>query len=175
MAEKTSYKGWKRNTEGIKAAAQKKRDEAFARAEAAIKQLLREKRPINFETIAEVAKVTRAWLYKQPELRSRIETLRGQQKPKKQVPLELRASDKSKDALITELRKQNKELRAKIQQLNNEIEIVHGRALGMEDSQGRLTELEKQNSHLFNLLTQARAEIDALKEQDCSFNIDVPY
>jgi chromosome segregation ATPase len=164
MTKENSYTGWKRNTEGIKAAAQKKRNEAFDRAEAAIKQLLREKRPINFETIAEVAKVTRAWLYKQPELRSRIETLRAQQSPKRQLPPQLKASDKSKDTLITALKKQNKELRAKIQQLNKELEIVHGRAIGIDGLQERITELERQNRHLFNLLTQARAEIDGLRE-----------
>jgi hypothetical protein len=166
MTKKASYTGWKRNTEGIKAAAQKKRDEAFARAEEAIKQLLREKQPINFETVAEVAKVTRAWLYKQPELRSRIETIRAQQSPKRQLPPPLKASDKSKDTLITALKKQNKELRAKIQDLNRELEIVHSRASGMDDLQVSNTELEQQNRHLFNLLTQARAEIDGLKAKN---------
>ncbi len=175
MPEEDKPIGWKRNTDGIKAAAQRKRQEAFSRAEEAIKKLLREKQSINFEAVAEAAGVTRAWLYKQPELRSRIETLRGQQSPKRELPIELKASDKSKDTLIMELKKQNRELRSKIQQLNREVEIVYGRALGIEDLQKKNTELEKQNHHLFNLLTQARAEIDALKQQEQIFNTDVPY
>jgi DNA repair exonuclease SbcCD ATPase subunit len=175
MPKENKSIGWERNTDGIKAAAQRKRQEAFARTEEAIKKLLKEKCSINFESVAEAASVTRAWLYKQPDLRSRIETLRQQQSPKRESLPQLKASDKSKDTFIIEIRKQNKELRTKIQQLNKELEIVHGRALGIEDLQQRITELEQQNRHLFNLLTQARAEIDGLRQQGQAFNTDILY
>ncbi|WP_009633819.1 DUF6262 family protein [Synechocystis sp. PCC 7509] len=157
--------GWERNTKGIKAAAQKKRQEAFAKTEEAIKKLLRLRQPINFEAVAVAANVTRAWLYRQPELRSRIEALREQQAPKKQLPEELRASDASKTTLITELRKQSKELRAENQKLKRELEDAYGQALGLEELRATNRNLEKQNQHLLNLLTQARAEAEALKEQ----------
>lgn len=152
--------GWQRNLDGIKGAAQKKRQEAFDKTEEAIKRLIREKRPINFESVAEAAGVTRAWLYKQPELRGRIETLRAQRSPKKQVPPEIRSSDASKTALIAELRQQNKQLRAQVQELKRELELAYGRAFGTDDLEAQNRELQKQNQHLFRLLTEARAEID---------------
>lgn len=160
---KSELLGWERNTEGIKAAAQKKREAAFAKTEEAIKSLLREKKPINFESVAEAANVTRAWLYRQPDLRSRIETLRGQQASKRDLPPTLRASDASKDALLSELRKQNKALRTENQKLKRELEIAYGQALGFEEVQSQNQELEKQNRHLMNLLTRCREEVEFLK------------
>jgi Family of unknown function (DUF6262) len=165
MAKDGAYLGRERNTDGIKAAAEHKRQEAISRTEAGIKQLVKEKRPVNFETVSEASGVTRAWLYKQPDLRDRIETLRAQQLPKKELPPALRASDKSKDTLIAELRKQNKELRAKLQEQSRELEIAYGQAFGTDDLQVRVRELEKRNQHLQNLLTQANAEIHGLKER----------
>lgn len=155
--------GWERNTSGIKAAAQKKRDAAFAKTEDAIKKLLKEKKAINFESVAGAASVTRAWLYKQPDLRARIETLREQQSPKKELPIEMRASDASKTALVAELRRQNKELRLENQKLKRELESAYGQVLGLEDLQVQSRDLEKHNQKLMGLLIQARAEIDALK------------
>lgn len=163
---KSEHQDWERNTSGIKAAAQKKREAAFAKAEEAIKKLVKEKKSINFESIAEAAGVTRAWLYRQPELRGRIETLREQQGTKPQLPVEMRASDASKQALIVELRKQNKELRSENQKLKRELENAYGQVLGLEDLIFQNRDLEKQSQRLMNLLTQARAEIDALKERN---------
>lgn len=162
---KSEHQDWERNTSGIKAAAQKKREAAFAKAEEAIRKLIKEKKPINFESVAEVAGVTRAWLYKQPELRSRIEMLREQQGTKQQLPPQLKASDASKATLLTEIRNQNKALRAENQKLKRELEEAYGQALGYEELQVRNRDLEKQNQHLFNLLTQARVEIEGLKNQ----------
>lgn len=71
---------WKRNVEGIKASAKKKRQEAYTKTEDAIKTLIRQKEAINFETVSKAASVSRWWLYNQPALRNRIETLREQQK-----------------------------------------------------------------------------------------------
>lgn len=163
METKGSYPNWERNTSGIKAAAQKKREAAFAKTEDAIKKLLKEKKPINFESVAQTAGVTRAWLYKQPELRSRIEALRIQQDPKKELPVEIKASDASKTALIAELRRQNKELRSENQKLKRELEQAYGQVLGLEDLESTNKDLEKQNRKLMTLLTQAREEIDSLR------------
>jgi len=163
METKGNYSGWERNTEGIKAAAQKKKEETFTRAEEAIKKLIKEKKPINFESVSQAADVTRAWLYRQPELRNQIETLRERQGVKQQLPVELKLSDASKQTLTFELRKQNKELKMENQKLKRELEGAYGQVLGLDDLQVENRNLKKQNQHLFDLLTQARAEIDNLK------------
>lgn len=117
---------WKRNTTGLKVAAQKKRLNAFAKTEAAIKQLLQQRQPITFEAVAERAGVTRAWLYKQPDLKERITYLREQSMPK--PPKSRRASENSKDAIILTLRRQVKDLRQQADQLNQQLEVAYGLA-----------------------------------------------
>ena len=74
MSEKT----WERNTTGIAAHAQKRKEQKRKGVEEAITTLLREQKPVNFNTVAKVATVSKAYLYSQPDLRERIEALRQQ-------------------------------------------------------------------------------------------------
>jgi Family of unknown function (DUF6262) len=119
---------WQRNTDGLKEAAQKKRLAAFAQTEAAIKQLLRQGHPITFEAVAQLAGVTRGWLYKQPDLKERITYLRDQSLPQKRTRQPV--SEDSKGALIMTLRQQIKELRQEKELLNQQLEVAYGLAVG---------------------------------------------
>ena len=74
MSEQT----WKRNTTGIAAHAQARREHKRKSVENAIATLLREQKPINFHIVAKAAGVSKAYLYSQPDLRERIEALRQQ-------------------------------------------------------------------------------------------------
>ena len=74
MSEKT----WKRNTAGIAAHAQARREHKCRGVEDAIATLLRDQKLINFNTVAKTACVSKAYLYSQPDLRERIEALRQQ-------------------------------------------------------------------------------------------------
>ncbi|HEY7417702.1 MAG TPA: hypothetical protein VH593_21145, partial [Ktedonobacteraceae bacterium] len=56
---------WERNIAGLQQTAQAKAVATRQRAEEAIQLLLKEKRPINFKTVAETAHVSTAWLYGQ--------------------------------------------------------------------------------------------------------------
>ena len=123
---------WKRNTDGIKAAAQRKSQDAFARTEKAIQTLIREQKPINFESVAKEAGVTRVWLYKQPDVRGRIESLRAQQCPKKAVPKAQSASDDSKDAMIKALRLRVKKLESENRELREQVEFAYGKLMQAE-------------------------------------------
>lgn len=143
-----------RNTTGIKEAAQKKRLTAIARAEAGIKQLLREGCHINFVTVAETAKVSTSWLYQQSELVERINHLRGQ-KPQQRLPSTQRASDASKDSMIAALRQQLKELRSKNEVLNRQIEVAYGIAYGQQG-----TSLTDENKCLLNEVERFRVMLD---------------
>ncbi len=68
MSEKT----WKRNTTGIAAHAQSRKEHKRRGVENAITTLLREQKLINFNTVAKAACVSKAYLYSQPDLRERI-------------------------------------------------------------------------------------------------------
>ncbi len=60
---KDSTKQWQRNTDGLRSNAQRKAEATRQRAEAAIAQLIKEQRPINFQTVARAAGISTAWLY----------------------------------------------------------------------------------------------------------------
>ena len=58
MSEKT----WKRNTAGMRAPAQNRKEQKHKGVEDAITLLLREQKPINFHTVAKAAAVSKAYL-----------------------------------------------------------------------------------------------------------------
>jgi Family of unknown function (DUF6262) len=121
-------RSWERNINGLRAHAQQKTVETVRRAEAAITQLLKEQRPVNFKTVAETAGISTAWLYGNAPLRQRIIHLRQQQTPAVQVKIPPReqASSASKDAMITALQKRVHEQAAKIKELEKQLEVAYG-------------------------------------------------
>jgi multidrug efflux pump subunit AcrB len=160
MAKEGAYLGWGRNTEGIKAAAQKKRQDSLDKTDKAVKELIKNQKPITFESVAQAAGVTRQWLYNQPDLRSRIETLREQQSPKKAIPKSQSASDSSKDTIIKTLRQRLRKVEEENKELQKRIEVAYGMA-----SVDLVMSLQAENKDLLKLLTEAREEIDALRSQ----------
>ena len=66
---------WQRNTTGIATSARLRKEQKRASVDQAITALIRERKPINFHTVAEVARVSKAYLYNQADLRERIEVL----------------------------------------------------------------------------------------------------
>jgi len=123
-----STKQWQRNTDGLRSHAQRKAAATEQRAEAAITLLIREQRPINFQTVAQTAGISTAWLYGNTALKERIMHLRAQQTPKAQVKIPPReqASSASKDAMIAALQKRVKEQAAEIQKLKQQVEVAYG-------------------------------------------------
>lgn len=121
-------KQWRRNTEGLRANAHKKAEQTQQRAEGALELLLRERRPINFTTVAETAGISTAWLYEHDAIKQRINHLRSQQLPKAQVKLLPReqASKGSKDAVIAALQKRVREHAAEIEKLKQQVEVAYG-------------------------------------------------
>jgi len=127
MNEKT----WKRNTTGITAHAQARREQKRKGVEDAITTLLREQKPINFNTVAKAATVSKAYLYSQPELRERIEALR-QQEAEQMVRERVRSStgktDASRDLVILAKDRRIKELEAENRKLKLQLKGALGKA-----------------------------------------------
>lgn len=73
------------HAEALRRAARARHDAAAARAEAALEALQHQARPVHFSQVAKAARVSRSWLYHQPELRQKIERLRGEP-PQKRRP-----------------------------------------------------------------------------------------
>lgn len=115
-----------RNVEGLRKSAELRHQQAMQRAEEGIRHLLKEGQPVNFNTVAEVARVSPAWLYQQPEVRARIEHLRGQHNTRPVPSPKARTSDASKDAMLATLRLRVKRLEAENQELKQQIEVLYG-------------------------------------------------
>jgi hypothetical protein len=168
---------WQRNTDGLKEAAQKKRLAAFAQTESAIKQLLRQGQPITFEAVAQLAGVTRGWLYKQPDLKERITALRDQSLPQKGTRQP--ASEASKGAIIMTLRQQVKALRQEKELLNQQLEVAYSLAMSttsasltpqhpspmvqVEQLQARLEQALKENQILAQKNQQLQVQLRGLE------------
>ena len=117
-----------RNTQGLKENALKKKNEAIKRTELAIQKMLKENTTINFKTVAEKAKVSTAWLYREPEIANQIKKIRATNDNKTQnKPVLEKISDSSKDALIATLKTRIKELELSNLEQKKTIEMLHGK------------------------------------------------
>ncbi|WP_374102515.1 DUF6262 family protein [Arthrobacter sp. ISL-65] len=70
------------NTDNLKRAARLKRQTAIAKAEKGLRRLLKEGRPITFQTVAAEAGVSKDFLYRTTDLRERIMDLRQRTAPR---------------------------------------------------------------------------------------------
>ena len=127
MSEKT----WKRNTAGMTAHAQSRKEHKRNGVEDAITTLLREQKPVNFNTVARTAAVSKAYLYSQPDLRERIEALRQQgveQMVRERATRVPGKTDASRDLVILAKDRRIKALEAEIRQLKKEQQQALGKA-----------------------------------------------
>ncbi|BBD58999.1 hypothetical protein NIES2109_17780 [Nostoc sp. HK-01] len=146
-----------RNIEGLRDNAQRKREETREKAERGIQQLIREKRTINFNTVAEVSGVSKAWLYKEHDTRSQIEHLRQNQAQSQKVPPKQKTSDASKDAIIKTLKERIKKIEAENRGLRDQHEAIYGRILQASEIEHKLERLEAENAKLRKELEECRS------------------
>lgn len=108
-------------------AARRRSESAQRRARDAIRALDRAGRPVSFAAVAETASVSRAWLYRVPELRAEIERLRtGHRRPVTRLPSGQRASADSLRRRIEVLLDANRLLREENRRLNDRLASVLG-------------------------------------------------
>jgi hypothetical protein len=109
------------NSHHVIAAARRRAAATRKRATSALRRIDSTGVPVTFDAIARKARVSRSWLYSQPELRAEIERLRARQSPSapaRQVPDRQRASEasllrrlESATERIQRLEKENQQLR----------------------------------------------------------------
>ncbi len=127
MSEKT----WKRNTAGITAHAQSRKEQKRKSVENAIAALLREQKPVNFNTVAKAAAVSKAYLYSQPDLRERIEALRQQgveQMVRERVTRSTGKTDASRDLVILAKDRRIKAVEEENRKLKQQLKVALSRA-----------------------------------------------
>lgn len=126
MSEKT----WERNTAGLIAYARQRKEEKRKRVDEAITRLLREQHAINFNTVAKMASVSKAYLYSEPQFRDRIETLRQrelEQRVRERATHPVGKTDASKDLIILAKDRRIKELEEQNRKLKQELKVAYGK------------------------------------------------
>jgi hypothetical protein len=126
------------NTRHIIAAAQRRREYTRAKAVQALRALDAAGQPITFQTVAQHARVSRSWLYAQPDLRAEIDRLRTTHRraPTSPVPVRQRASDASllqrlevANQRIHRLTEENRQLREQLARALGEARTANVRTL----------------------------------------------
>lgn len=117
-----------RNTEGLKNHIRSKSFKKEYDVDEAIRRMIKEQRPINFNSVATEAKVTKAYLYNHPIHRERIAQLRLQQGDKQKAnAVRPSVSDKSKDVIIAAIKKRIQQLEAENKHLKQELVVLRGK------------------------------------------------
>ncbi|WP_414553179.1 DUF6262 family protein [Anabaena sp. CCY 0017] len=152
-----------RKIEALQEAAAHKAKESAERVEKALERMIKQGQVISFKSVAQTANVSTAYLYKQEDLRNRIETLRDQQKQKpksKQAPL---ASDNSKSVIISTLREENKKLRAEIDGLRRINEGLAGRVYHLQGADDLAERFKVENAELKQKLEECHQQVQQFK------------
>jgi hypothetical protein len=127
------------NTHCLRLAAQARHDQALQRTRDAIRALDRHGQPITFTAVAATARVSRTWLYRQPELRAAIATHRRTH-PAAAIPAAQRTTPESMKCRLDALHAEIEHLRAENATLRDHV----ARALG----QRRLQPEPQQSRHV---------------------------
>lgn len=116
-----------RNTAGLTKSREKRARECQERVEKAIQQLIKEKGKITFNSVAERATISKAYLYTHTDVRERIDTLRKYQEglpSPKQMKREM--TDASKDVLLAAKNKRIRELEEEVKQVKDILKRRYG-------------------------------------------------
>jgi Family of unknown function (DUF6262) len=151
-----------RNVDGLRRNAQKKKEEAVKRTDQAIQQLLYEARPINFKAVSEEAGVSTAWLYKEEQIKQRIESLREQGITKqKLVAPKQQATDIYEEPKYLDLKNKFQEIEAENRELRGQLEASYSRQKTLtEENEAKQSKIEQ----LTKLLSETQAEIASLRK-----------
>ena len=123
----------KRNTDNMVKFNRGKNEIKSKAVDDAIKRLIKNRQPINFNSVISEAGVSKGYLYNNSDHRRRIEDLRQQQTSRvnpKQIRNE--KSDASKDVIITSLKKRIKEQEDRLIQLENENRKLRGKIYDLD-------------------------------------------
>jgi hypothetical protein len=118
----------KRNTDGLKTFAQKKKENTLQKVNETIQKLIKDKTKINFNSVSMESGVTKTYLYNNQEIRDRIETLRKQQEGLT-LPNQVKRNmtDANKDALVAAIKKRIREIENENKKLKEELVYLRGK------------------------------------------------
>lgn len=117
------------NSHHIVAAARRRATATRRRATAALRRMDNAGQPISFDALAREAKVSRSWLYAQPDLRVEIERLRARCDPApagERLPDRQRATEASLRQRLQVMSDRNRHLETENRQLRQALAVALG-------------------------------------------------
>jgi hypothetical protein len=131
VAAETKPDAAQRRADALRRAAQAKRHNATARAEAAIRRLVKDQQEITFRSIARAGGVSIDFLYANPDLRRRIDSLRSQQSTVARARPDPGAAPASAEGtlvqtLTAKLRDERTAYRAAVGEFEQQLAACHG-------------------------------------------------
>jgi hypothetical protein len=112
------------NTEPLLRSIEEKKQKAKQKVESTIKEMIKQNEKINFNSVSAKSGVSKPFLYKYSEIKSRIETLRKQEE-KLDSPNQVKRNmtENSKDVIIASLRKKVKHLEEENKKLKDQLKV----------------------------------------------------
>jgi chromosome segregation ATPase len=152
-----------RKIEALRSSAAQKARESAERVEKALERIIKQGQAISFKSVAQAANVSTAYLYKQSDLRNRIETLRDQQKQRPKLKQPPPASDNSKSVIISTFKEENKRLRNQILELRRINESLTGKLYNLQSANDLAERLKLENEKLTHEVKELQQELANLK------------
>jgi Family of unknown function (DUF6262) len=123
------------NTAHLVTSARRRHELTRAKAIQALRELDQAGTPLTFELVAKTAKVSRSWLYSQPDIRTQIQRLRdtGQRAPTSPIPATQRAAAASLTKRLQAANERNRQLDEENRRLRRQL----AEALGQLRAAGR--------------------------------------
>lgn len=114
-----------KNTKAIVKLAKEKSNKTIEKVERIISEMAIKNETINFNSVSLRANVSKSWLYKNTDIRSRIEILRNQQIKKVLNPK--KKGSRSEEVLIKSLKERIKVLENENKDLKQQLEKLYGK------------------------------------------------
>lgn len=116
------------NTKGLKEYALKRSQMALEKVDKAIRELSLTEQKINFNSVSQLSGVSKTFLYKNDEIKKRIEELRDKQVSRTiNQRVKYDKTSKSKDIIIMAKDKKIKELEEENKKLKEQLEVIRGK------------------------------------------------
>ncbi|MFI7208948.1 DUF6262 family protein [Micromonospora aurantiaca (nom. illeg.)] len=110
------------------AAARRRHQQTLARARTVLRQFETTGESVTYAKVAAAAKVSRAWLYSQPEIRAAVDRLRdiNNRSTRVAIPTRQRTSESSLVRRLETAHRRNQELTRQVAELREQLAVAHG-------------------------------------------------